>query len=317
MHIYTYHLRENGVIGKEYPSEDVIDITYFLGNSNYTYAFKIFPYNKNPEEIIIGRTYDSGFSNYQGFLRQGKIYNNQLIVGSEKSLGKVPVHNKVLSEDDHWLYQRTYHSYGDQLIYIADDFSVFITSNEEMNYSLVKNRFYNVSGRILKQYKVELINNELSINIEKEINLTDFNEKYNIVIVTSSQIIIIGYNNVTFGYSTNNNIYIYNKDIDLLESGDSITYDYKENFFSTTSASISSIFYSSDSSRIIFYCDDRKILKLISFELDHTDIIAVKYKGKTFYSLEGKNLTAGGGDVRSGKTYIGWMGYPETGTAEF
>lgn len=56
---------------------------------------------------------------------------------------------------------------------------------------------------------------------------------------------------------------------------------------------------------------------LIARGEDSQNVIGITYKGKNYYSIPSQLLTAGGGDVRAGKTYIGWMGYPEIGTAEF
>lgn len=44
------------------------------------------------------------------------------------------------------------------------------------------------------------------------------------------------------------------------------------------------------------------------------EIIAIKYKGTTYYSSSVNSLTAGQPDVRAGKTFIGYMGYVEEGT---
>ena len=50
--------------------------------------------------------------------------------------------------------------------------------------------------------------------------------------------------------------------------------------------------------------------------LDTENIIAIKYKNQYFSKVQPQLLSAGGPDVRAGKTFIGWMGYPETGTLE-
>ena len=50
--------------------------------------------------------------------------------------------------------------------------------------------------------------------------------------------------------------------------------------------------------------------------MDTENIIALKYKNQYFSKVEPQTLSAGGPDVRAGKTFIGWMGYPETGTME-
>lgn len=53
--------------------------------------------------------------------------------------------------------------------------------------------------------------------------------------------------------------------------------------------------------------------KVVSNRIDTNNVIMVKYKNKYFQRLEYGDLTAGQPDVKSGKTFIGWQGYPETG----
>ena len=45
-------------------------------------------------------------------------------------------------------------------------------------------------------------------------------------------------------------------------------------------------------------------------------VVAIKYANSYWYPTLGESLSAGQGDVREGKTFIGWMGYPEMGTME-
>lgn len=54
----------------------------------------------------------------------------------------------------------------------------------------------------------------------------------------------------------------------------------------------------------------------ITATAEATSLVALKYNGKYFYRLNPEVLTAGQPDVRAGKTFIGWMGYVETGTME-
>lgn len=49
-------------------------------------------------------------------------------------------------------------------------------------------------------------------------------------------------------------------------------------------------------------------------KIDKNNVIMVKYKDMWFQRLKYGQLTAGQPDVKNGKTFIGWMGYPETGT---
>lgn len=49
---------------------------------------------------------------------------------------------------------------------------------------------------------------------------------------------------------------------------------------------------------------------------DYSKVVGLKYEGDFYYKQNPQTLTAGQSDVRAGKTFIGWMGYPEVGTME-
>lgn len=49
---------------------------------------------------------------------------------------------------------------------------------------------------------------------------------------------------------------------------------------------------------------------------DIENLIAVKYKNEYFSKVQPQTLSASQSDVRAGKTFIGYAGYPETGTTE-
>ncbi len=50
--------------------------------------------------------------------------------------------------------------------------------------------------------------------------------------------------------------------------------------------------------------------------LDTEKLVAIKYKNSYWYPTLATTLSAGQSDVREGKTFIGYMGYPEIGTME-
>ncbi len=58
------------------------------------------------------------------------------------------------------------------------------------------------------------------------------------------------------------------------------------------------------------------LLRMIEMKRDYEKLVALKYHGEYFYRQDGGVLTAGQQDVRAGKSFIGWMGYPEIGTME-
>lgn len=50
--------------------------------------------------------------------------------------------------------------------------------------------------------------------------------------------------------------------------------------------------------------------------INQSQTVAIKYKNTYWYPTLSTVLSAGQGDVREGKTFVGYMGYPETGTME-
>lgn len=57
-------------------------------------------------------------------------------------------------------------------------------------------------------------------------------------------------------------------------------------------------------------------IRYINAIKNYQDLIALKYNGEYYYPIRGGVMTAGQGDVRKGKSFIGWMGYEEVGTME-
>lgn len=61
--------------------------------------------------------------------------------------------------------------------------------------------------------------------------------------------------------------------------------------------------------------DNSKLYRYIQ-GLNEEKLVAIKYKGSYWYPTLATSLSAGQPDVRAGKTFIGYMGYPEIGTME-
>ncbi len=61
--------------------------------------------------------------------------------------------------------------------------------------------------------------------------------------------------------------------------------------------------------------DSSKLYRYIQ-GLDTEKLVAIKYKNSYWYPTLATTLSAGQSDVREGKTFIGYMGYPEIGTME-
>ena len=61
--------------------------------------------------------------------------------------------------------------------------------------------------------------------------------------------------------------------------------------------------------------DGSKLYRCIQ-GLNTDNVVAIQYKDKYWYPTLATSLSAGQPDVRAGKTFIGYMGYPEVGTME-
>lgn len=61
--------------------------------------------------------------------------------------------------------------------------------------------------------------------------------------------------------------------------------------------------------------DSSKLYRYIQ-GVDTEKLVAIKYKNSYWYPTLATSLSAGQSDVRTGKTFIGYMGYPEIGTME-
>lgn len=66
----------------------------------------------------------------------------------------------------------------------------------------------------------------------------------------------------------------------------------------------------------VLFCNYNSALRYLKLVQEYEELIALKYNGEYYYPIKGGVMTAGQGDVRAGKTFIGWMGYEETGTME-
>lgn len=57
--------------------------------------------------------------------------------------------------------------------------------------------------------------------------------------------------------------------------------------------------------------------RYLQIKPSYEKLIALKYNGEYFYKQDSGILTAGQPDVRNGKSFIGYQGYPEVGTGDF
>lgn len=157
------------------------------------------------------------------------------------------------------------------------------------------------------QTKITITNSEGTKQKEISTNSRYWNIQY--ALATKDVVILFrksaSTSNPTYG------IEIYNIDITAADESTAVTPD---------EVLTASVYYNvkdfTNDLSTIFYRDINGSLRKIYFEIDVENIVGVKYKGKYFYNIPSNSLTAGQSDVREGKTFIGWMGYPESGTME-
>lgn len=82
--------------------------------------------------------------------------------------------------------------------------------------------------------------------------------------------------------------------------------------FTAIGSSTNPIFNSRGSEKIVMVTQEKNVV-VWNNKIDKGNVIMVKYKNMWFQRLKYGQLTAGQPDVKNGKTFIGWMGYPEIG----
>ncbi len=105
-------------------------------------------------------------------------------------------------------------------------------------------------------------------------------------------------------------LYVYNIDVTKVENNSTVEANekiyiggYKVQAFLSN---LSNLFVETDTAE----------LRKVTFDKNMENIVALKYKEQYFYKIKPEELSAGTGDVKKGKTFIGVKGTPEVGTLE-
>lgn len=187
----------------------------------------------------------------------------------------------------------------------------------------------------LKIYNLSIESGKVSSTLIKTINLSTptvasrvylYVLSWGIVSRDSSKLaIIVGAIPHTSNFIDNASILFYDiSDIMALEEGATLDYiqiEYLYDFIYNSKNLVN--FQDTNGTRIYMGCSynmgvssEKGFFETLETTLDLENIIGVKYKNQFFMKVAPNLLTAGGGDVKEGKTFIGWMGYPETGTGK-
>lgn len=184
------------------------------------------------------------------------------------------------------------------------------TISSDVKYAIVK------SGTIVYIYSLTIDLNNYTIS-KNQITTYDWGSytDYNFYFMSGNSLLIASKTSGTdeiFSFTpTENNV------LTLLKTG-----DYYVGLGGYLAAKPSNLSLVSNQSKII--ADTLLLTKYTTYNeiryinavRNYQDLIALKYNGEYYYPQRGGVLTAGQGDVRAGKTFIGWMGYEETGTME-
>lgn len=353
IHIYTYHLEENGVIGKAYASER---------NVIQHLKIPIFS-NANPTKLYTHPTrwdtfYFIGYDNSSTTTRfiRGKV---------ETTISSDEIIYNVLEKENFYFSVK----YEDRYKFSNDGKYILSYSNSNSSYNGIGVILLKEDGEYLSSaytcadlrtaatYAQEMINNsnkgilanekkirvfeanflseagKLSTEIIKEFNIKLGTSDYDVI---SNQIRITPDNSTLVALVENKNKYSI-KDIRVAIFDISNILELENNadiepiqVYTISSKSYSfnhgiNLTLNTDGTCLRLFCtgEDTRPDNTRNFPIktgiatsEQGNLIGLKYKNKYFYNMRPEALTAGSEDVVKGKTFVGNTGYPQTGTLE-
>lgn len=327
LYVKTYHLRENGVIGREYSGEETIDLKYVLDlKESAGHYIRVIPCNLSIEKFFILYRKDNYIGNRGIGIILCRLYNNNVLFGTENLYQATTNDPKItylnITQNDKYIFNTADASYITPFIKIApeNDYSIkkgYAPASRVFSYNTQKDIFASINTIYTNRLEILKINttNEKtdvtnSNNIVKTIKLATVSGSTDIkflkAYVYDTFIAVIGRPNYSpFTYR----VYIYSKKIDEIADGETINADNEFDIQTTTSSRLVTK-EDLDLSKIIY----NSKLK-ITFQTDTDNIIGVKYKNKIFYAINNE-LTATTSDVKIGKTFVGQNGTVEKGIME-
>lgn len=344
LRFYTYHLNDNGIIGKEYNSQ---------GNSIYNVFFSKNLILSSTSLIYASATlsnvfyafYDSMIQMFkiQSGVKDGKIVQ-ELITDSKIYSGTATAwSNPYFTKDGKYIVysSRAYYDvrYGPSIQKLDSTGSIIATTSLSNFCSLITLfdsniciSFSSETKNGLKVAKIDIMeliisNNSISKTTTKTIFSDDLGNYYvrggAIVTPDNSKIFVIIYNprtdNHDYRYSYKLAMFDVNEILNA-ESGETIgTVIFPFNSPVYSMGTDFKLAVNSNGSRIKMYngVSGAQQFMVGNYYIGATDvIIGVKYKGMYFNRIQDQVFTACQPDVKKGKTFIGWQGVPETGTME-
>lgn len=359
-HFYTYHLTENGVIGRMYDSEyGVIENAVYTEDvtdnySNYYRRIRVGSSNLRYDKFAISYLYLHG-SHLRNYI---KILNINTIVVTDETIN-ILISLSNSSED---LYIS---GYGDTYDYSYNLSRVYFTANDDYVYT------QGYSGRVPVAHLDDNYNIDVTAGYKKQTSSTGasggdgediiipYPEK-NIAIYIdhfSEDLIIMTINSdkafsisKTITYNNNiggscvvhadidpeneklilyfvNGTHVYNAtetsmeviDISGIENWeDGLNIKGSDKILQSENYSVLDglKWYAANQNKSLIFSNGSSRFFRSEVATDLENIVGIIYNGDKYYRIKSGDLSAGGPDVRSGKTFIGYLGEIETGTME-
>lgn len=345
LYLFTYHVSENGTIGKMYENEDVLNIKkVVVSDSSYeSLRPRCVMFHTICEDFLLFYAENGAYNvrNYSVTTNNQVILNHAVSKNIYTSSSSEMIGEEIhVSTDDRFV---TFNSTKQSSFYNIRGVLIWNDTSTRPYYPIISYKDYvnsnvhNTNYFICTELKQELILFEVSrsgndlarlnlktIHVPKE--STKSTSIYNLQITPDNRKVIVlrAYIDYSVYKTLNHKLEIYDLDtLFSLQDGDLI--EPEQQFVLDTNNSNSfgySMFIDKNGSQVLLFQRKDEIycpynfLRKVLMELDTSCITAIKYKDQYFYTVKAQNLTAGQGDVRLGKTFLGWQGYPETGTME-
>ena len=312
IYVFIYHLRENGIIGKEYENESAVFFKYELKDISLfetSVVRKIYTFNNDADRFLMTTTYTYGSST--STIRTGKIYKENILLSERKSFDDTNVDLYFLSADDKYFTPYANAIYQSNKPFLIDN-GIFKSINSEGlfwgMYDNSRNKFYKISEKyednqykpILEEYilnKTELtLQKSKTIKIDALLHL-NVSITNGLPLITNNQIIIFFSNWFFNGYGRRDPawVYVYDNNIDELNDGQSIKATTKRDILDGDVRQLFSYVIVSPALNRVFFetsgVGSSNRIEQFSFEKDVKNLVAVQYKGSTFYKTNSEETS--------------------------
>ena len=339
--VYTYHLRDNGVIGKEYDTQQYIveNLNDIVQSGSSYRIFKLATPNLSSNYFyVVGTDNVNASSVGEGYINIFKykiqevasgaaLIKTQYIGDKSKKYYETPG-NVLFSDDDKYLYDQVSKGVSYLFCYISEDYIPEPIYNLTNCKSAIKipgtDYVFCVTQRVVSVYKETYEESSSTPTYTKLkqvlVNQDTFSSTSPMDMVSAlampdgNTLLVIAAVYTMNTYKDAKIITLNVSDIINAEADTEIEISSVIDLLASNSSAYYPLLATTDYTRIFSNYSSR--IFEIKQELDNENIVGIKYKDQYFYSSKSKLLTAAATDVANGKTFIGNSGYPETGTME-